>query len=76
MNIKRELIALGIRMASNKTSLIGKPDPFDHFMSALFGTETREDRLARTIDEETDRAAEAAKRAVTNFKFKKITKNY
>lgn len=75
MNIKRELIALAIRALSEKTNLVRKPDPFEDLLSTIFGGETREERLARELDESSQRAIEAAKRLNTNRKFKKITKN-
>jgi TPP-dependent pyruvate/acetoin dehydrogenase alpha subunit len=76
MNIKRELIALGIRLLADKTTLVRKPDPFESMLNSLFNTETYDQQLARQIESESERAVEAAKRFKTNVKFKKITKNF
>lgn len=76
MNLKRELIVVGVRLLSEHTSLIRKPEPFEEFFSTLFGGETHEQRVARQIDEESTRAVAALKTLSTNRKFKKITKNF
>lgn len=75
MTIKRELIALGVRLLADKTSLVRKPDSFELLLNSFFNTETYDQQLARKIEEDLDRASHATKRAITNHKFKKITKN-
>jgi len=75
MNIKRELIALAVRVLADNTNLVRKPEPFEELITNLFGGETYDQRTARVIDEESAKALEAAKRFNTNRKFKKITKN-
>lgn len=75
MNLRRELITLGVRLLSERTSLIGRPDPFAELITTMFGGETHEQRVARQIDEEAQKAIDAAKRLSTNRKFKKITKD-
>lgn len=75
MNVKRELIALGIRLLADKTALVRKPDSFETMLNSLFNTETYDQQLARKIESDLDRGVEAAKRFNTNRQFKKITKN-
>lgn len=75
MNVKRELIALGIRLLADKTSLVRKPDSFELLLNSMFGTETYDQQLARKIEADLDRGVEAAKRFNTDRQFKKITKN-
>lgn len=75
MNIKRELIALGIRLLADKTSLVRQPDSFETMLNSLFNVETYDQQLARKIEADLDRATDATKRAITNHKFKSITKN-
>lgn len=72
MSMKTELIALGIRLVADRTTLICKPDAFEIFISDLFGLETYDRRLARSIEAEVDRGVNAAKRMNVNRKFKKI----
>lgn len=76
MNIKRELIALAVRLLADKTSLVRKPDQFETFLGSMFGTETYDQQLARKIEADAEKAVEAAKRGITNHRFKKITKNF
>ncbi len=76
MNIKHEVIALAIRLVADKTNLIRKPDSIEVLITQLFGGETYDRRLARSISEETERAVEATKRFRTNRKFKKITTDF
>lgn len=76
MNIKRELIALGVRLLADKTSLVRKPDSFELMLNSFFNTETYDQQLARKIESDLDRATDATKRAITNRKFKKITQNF
>lgn len=75
MSYKTELIALAVRVLAEKTSLIRKPDPIEDFINNMFGFETYDQRVARSIEAETERAIEAVKRIRTNRKFKKITEN-
>lgn len=75
MNIRRELIALAIRILAEKTTLVRKPDAYESIINGLFGCETYDQRIAHGIDVELDRATEAVKRVNTNRKFKKITAN-
>lgn len=75
MNLKIELIALAVRLVSEKTNLIRKPDSFEVLLTELFGGETYDRQLARNIEAESARAVAAAKRFSTDRKFAKITKN-
>lgn len=75
MNIKREIIALGIRILNEKTNIVPQADPFSELITVIFGGETRDQRLARVTEENLDRATAAAKSAIVNHKFKQITKN-
>lgn len=75
MNVKRELIALAVRLVADKTSLVRKPDSFEILLNSFFNTETYDQQLARKIEADLDKATDAVKRANTNRKFKKITQN-
>lgn len=76
MNVKRELIALAVRVLADNTNVVRKPDAFENLLNDLFGLETFDQRAARIIDEESAKALEAVKRARTNSKFKKIMKHF
>lgn len=76
MNVKRELIALAVRVLADKTSLVRKPDSFELFLNSMFGGETYDQQLARQIEADLDKATAAVKRANTNRKFKKITQDF
>jgi hypothetical protein len=77
MNMKRELIALAIRILANETTIVRKPEPFEAFVNSLFGeTESYDQRMARNIEVELDRATETVKRIKTDRKFKKIVRDY
>jgi hypothetical protein len=75
MNAKREIIAAVVRIIANETNLIRKPTAFEAMLSEFFGEETYDRQIARTIEEESKRVVDAAKRVRTNRKFKKITSN-
>jgi ABC-type enterochelin transport system substrate-binding protein len=76
MTFKREIIALIVRVAADKTSLVRKPEPFEMFLGSIFGTETYDQQLARKIEADLDRGVNAIKRVNTNRKFKKITQDF
>jgi hypothetical protein len=76
MNIKREIIALGIRLLADKTSLVQKPDSFTLLLNSMFGGETYDQQLARKIETDLDKAVDVTKRKITEHKFKKIIKNF
>ena len=76
MNIKREIIALAIRVLAENTSIVRKPDSFEIMLNSLFNTETYDQQLARKIEADLDKATAAVKRANTNRKFKKITQDF
>jgi hypothetical protein len=75
MNVKRELIALAVRVIANETNLIRKPSDFEAMLYSFFGEPSYDQKIAATIEEEADRMLDAAKRINTNRKFKKIVKN-
>lgn len=75
MNLRRELIALAIRILHYEKDIRRRPEPLDTFINQLFGLESYDQKLAREIDITLDEVTEAAKRANLNRKFKKITKN-
>ncbi len=75
MNIKREILALGVRLLADKTSLVHKPDPFTATINSFLGLESYDQQIARKLEVEAGRAVEAAKTAKTNYTFKKLTKN-
>ena len=76
MTIRREMIALGIRVLADRTSLVRKPDSFELFLNSMFNTETYDQQLAREVESELDRGVKAVKRFNTNRKFKKITQDF
>ena len=73
MNIKIEAIALIVRILTQK-NIIAKPDPFSELFSVIFGGETYDKRIARTVVETGTEAAEQIKSKNTDRKFKKIIK--
>lgn len=75
MNVKRELIALAIRVLADHTTLVRKPDSFETMLNSMFNVETYDQQLARKVEAESERAIEAAKRFNTNRRFKKIVQN-
>jgi hypothetical protein len=77
MNMKRELIALAVRILADKTTIVRKPDPFEAIINSLFGeTESYDQRLARDVEVELTRVTETVKRLKTDRKFKKIVREY
>lgn len=76
MNIKRELIALAVRIVANNTTLVRQPQPFESFLNQMFGEESYDQQVAQNIEVELDRAARAVKTARRHLVFKKIAKNY
>lgn len=73
MSFKREVIALVVRVLAQETNLVRKPEGFEVLLTDLFGMESYDRKIARELEEETDRALDAVKRFNTNRKFKKIT---
>ena len=72
-NIRIQLIAAGVRILSDKTTLIRKPDPITELFGGLFGpAKTYDMRIAKDIDAELTRAIAATKRFNTKQKFNKI----
>ena len=77
MSIRREIIALAVRVLAEKTSLVRKPEPFEAFMYSLFGDyESYDQRIAREVEESLDETVRTVKRMKTDREFKKITQNY
>lgn len=76
MNIKRELIALGVRLLAEKTDLVRKPDSFEHVLNTMFRQPSYDQLLAYKIERDLDNVVDATKRFNTNRKFKKITQNF
>ena len=75
MNIKRTLIALAVEILADRTTIVRKSDPMDNFIHAMFGVETDEQRMTRSIEETVDQVTETVKRAKTKREFKKIVQN-
>lgn len=75
MNTKRELIALAVRFLAENTTLVRKPDSIQELIATMFSGETYDQRLARELDESSQKALESAKQFAVNRKFKKITKD-
>lgn len=79
MNIAAELVTIGIRAltGSNNKSAPAPSTSFDVLMNMLIGPQkTPEEKLAEDIVAGVANAVQVAKKANTNRKFKKITKNY
>jgi hypothetical protein len=72
---KTDIIAIAVRLLSEKSTLIPKPDPFTETINSLFGIESYDKRIARGIEADVEKLAAATKRAIINHKFKKITQN-
>ena len=75
MNVRREVIALIVRILANETPYIRKDEPSDVFFNHLFGVETQEQQVTRYIEVALDEATETAKRVNLNRKFKKIVRH-
>lgn len=75
MNVRKEILALAIRILVSKTTLIREPDPFEKLFNDLLGRESFDRQIAATIDAELDRATATVKRVNIDRKFKKITEN-
>lgn len=74
MNIRTELLAVGVRLLAEHTTLVRKPTGFEAaFDSFLNDGETYDRRMAKNLDGELQRGVDAIKRANINRKFKKIT---
>ena len=76
MNIKREIIALAVRILADKTTVVRKPEPFEAFLTEIFGGESYDQQIARNVEVELDRAVQTAKRVKTDREFKKITQDF
>ena len=76
MNVKRELIALAVRLVADKSNLVRKPDSFEHFVNTMFGAPSYDQLLAYKIEKDLDNVIDATKRFNTDRKFKKITQNF
>ena len=74
MTVKTQIIALAVRLVSDKTTLIRKPDAFTAVLSELFGEESYDVRIAKDVEAELDRAAAATKRFIAYRQTKKINK--
>jgi hypothetical protein len=75
MSVRREIIAMTVRILANETSLVRKPEPFESFLNDLFGIESYDQRMARNIEVELDRVTDTVKRVNLNRKFNKIVQN-
>ena len=75
MNVRIQLIAAGIRLLADNTSLINRPVGFESLLEEIFETDPYDIRLARKIDAELSRAVAFARRTKTNHDFKKIVQN-
>lgn len=75
MKFRRDLIAFAVRVLANETSLVQKPTAFESFLNDIFEIESYDQRMARNVEVELDRAAATVKRVKINREFKKITKN-
>ena len=75
MDLKTELVALAVRVLSAKTNVVQKPDQFTELLTVMFGGESYDRRLARSIVADSENAVTAVKQFRTNRQFKKITKN-
>jgi hypothetical protein len=74
MTLRREMIAFAVRLLTPEAS-VRKPEPLEAWLNNLFGIESRDQRMAREIDESLDLVAAAVKRAKLNRDFKKIVRN-
>lgn len=72
---KTDIIAFAVRLLSEKSTLIAKPDPFTETLNSFFGIESHDKRVARAIEADAEKVIAAAKRLHVNRKFKKITQN-
>lgn len=75
MNVKRTLVTAVVRMLSENTSLIQKPDAFSEFLTVVFDGKTHEQQVAEKFEVELDRVLAGAKSLKTRHAFNKITKN-
>ncbi len=75
VNIRRELIALAVRVLANETTLVRKPELFEVWLNDLLGFESYDQQMARNIEVELDRVTATIKRVKVDREFKKITKN-
>ena len=75
MSLKTDIIAFGVRLVADNTSLINKPSGIQTFVDTLIDGETYDYRIAHKIENEAARVINAAKRANTTRKFKKIVEN-
>lgn len=71
MTIKTELIALGVRLLADKTTLIRKPTGFESFVDELVYGESYDARIARNLEGELDRAVAATKQMTSRRRFRK-----
>jgi hypothetical protein len=75
MNVKREILALAVRILAEKTNLIQKPDPSTEFFNTIFGAGTYDQRMAENLEVGIDKTTELVKRARLNREFNKIVRN-
>jgi len=74
MKIKTELIALGIRLLAENTSLIRKPEGLEAALLQLFNGDSYDKQMARNVERELDKVTDAAKKIHQNrSSVKKIT---
>lgn len=74
MTIKTEIIALAVRLVSEKTNIIQKPNEFESLITNVLGGDSYDIRIAKDIEASLNRAMDSAKRMTIDRKFKKITK--
>lgn len=74
-DLATEIVAFGVRLVADKTTLVRKPDTFETVIDAFTGADTYDVRIAKQIVAETARAAGFVARIATDRKFKKITQN-
>lgn len=75
MSITTDIIAFGVRIVAQNTSLIRQPSSFESFIDSIVENETYDYRIARRIENETARVVNSVKRVNTDRKFKKIVEN-
>lgn len=74
MNAKTQIIALAVRLLSENTNIIRKPDPMSELFSTIFGGETYDVRTAKQIEGVLGQVADTAKKMDTRRRFNKIVK--
>lgn len=75
MNTSTAVIAFAVRLVAENTTLIRKPEFPELLFSTFIGGETYDVKMARDIEAEAARAANAIKQYRTKRKFNKIVAN-